>query len=201
MSSSTCPWEAPTQGLAESGQWLPSYTSISASSAQRDRCGLLGHNSLCWSRDNTLKKPGTVEPYLVIFSSLRDHCLLLHAAQCLKAVASHIFCPILWLKQQGESCINYSVIAGSGSLPWSRWTSHRHSKPQRGLKEGRTCQQRMGGPVRSPASSLNMFLWSSENCSVILSCAWHRENILPRKGLDCVPSKHRLKETVSTSRF
>lgn len=116
----SCPQGAPTQGLAESGQWLPSYTSTSASSAQRDRCGLLGHNLLCWSRDNTLKKPSTGETCLVSFSSLRDHCLLLHAVQCLKAVASHIFCPVLWLKQQGQSCINYSVIARSGSLPWSQ---------------------------------------------------------------------------------
>ena len=29
----SCPQGAPTQGLAESGQWLPSYTSTSASSA------------------------------------------------------------------------------------------------------------------------------------------------------------------------
>lgn len=87
---------------ADSSQLLPSSV-LSASSAHRAAVVCVGSSSLCQSQENITRL--TSRAFLP-----GAHRLVLHVVWCLRAVASHLFCPILWLRQAGQVPVTRSQL-------------------------------------------------------------------------------------------
>lgn len=107
-------WESSAQlpfSLPYSGFQPVNYPQLSGTTVVS-----VGSSSLCWSHENILKQRAGHSWDSPHELSLGMALLVLHVVWHLKAVASCVFGPILWLGQAGKSDTCYSVIAWSTSL-------------------------------------------------------------------------------------